>query len=304
MVVSYFLIPGLSNLAQEDWSGAHKHRFFHLDKFFNHSIRESQKCQSFDESLCQILNLNHPVFPLNSWLNFKQKNNLLATPIQLKTDINSTWAHPVSTQLFFDDILHDMADYFQHDLSLMRKLDQHYVIQFKQTTPMCELPHYLAILGKKINPYSDLIKQHLEWFKLINEIQMYLHAHPKNQAQNGLTYFNSLWFWGGEAFTKQSLNYQIHSDDLLFQNVNRQAATLDNQLFVYLDAIKYLKQNAPFDLFNFFKTLNEQIATLNLKNVVFDDGHGQIWRYSATRKWQFWAKHKPLQQHLTADLVP
>jgi hypothetical protein len=55
------------------------------------------------------------------------------------------------------------------------------------------------VLGKIANPYIEQSRQNLPWYKLLNEIQMFMHQHPVNQQriQRGLVAINSLWFWGG-----------------------------------------------------------------------------------------------------------
>lgn len=55
------------------------------------------------------------------------------------------------------------------------------------------------MLGKAANPYVEQSRQSLGWYKLLNEMQMFLHQHQVNQnrEQRGLLPANSLWFWGG-----------------------------------------------------------------------------------------------------------
>ena len=62
-------------------------------------------------------------------------------------------------------------------------------------------------------------KQKLPWYRLINEIQMFMHGHEINQKrlENGLLPINSLWCWGGGQLPEPRGN-EIHwysSDELL-----------------------------------------------------------------------------------------
>ncbi len=57
------------------------------------------------------------------------------------------------------------------------------------------------VMQKNINPFQPQGRDERRWSKLINEIQMLLHAHPINQAreQRGQPGPNSLWLWGGAS---------------------------------------------------------------------------------------------------------
>lgn len=298
----YFLIPGLTNLSLEDCALLQRQQFPHLEHFYHCSNESLSEQHSLDESLCQLNAINKLIFPLNAFVSEANQNTLIATPILLKTDINSTWAYPVEERDVMSDILFDMASFFEQDISIEQQIGQHYIIRFKNIAALTSLPHYVSILGKKINPYTDLIKQHLDWFKLFNEMQMYLHAHPKNQLQNGQQYFNSLWFWGGDDSHQHELNYQIHSDDDLFNNLDTQSNSKD-KLFVLLDLMKHLKQNRTIDLVSFFQNIDDQLAQTDLNQVVIDDAHGHRWHYSAFNKLKFWNKSKPLHQVFKAQIV-
>ncbi|MBS4097191.1 MAG: hypothetical protein KGZ83_10205 [Sulfuricella sp.] len=53
-----------------------------------------------------------------------------------------------------------------------------------------------AVLGREIRPW---LPQGTRWLKLLNEIQMLLHADPRNtlREEQGLAPVNSVWLWGG-----------------------------------------------------------------------------------------------------------
>jgi hypothetical protein len=54
-------------------------------------------------------------------------------------------------------------------------------------------------LGKTANPYIEQTRQDLDWYRLVNEMQMFLFQHDVNRerAARGQLPINSLWFWGG-----------------------------------------------------------------------------------------------------------
>ena len=57
----------------------------------------------------------------------------------------------------------------------------------------------------------------LPWYKLLNEMQMFLHQHEINQNRllNGLLPANSLWFWGGGVKTTINPDLAWYCDDPL-----------------------------------------------------------------------------------------
>ena len=66
----------------------------------------------------------------------------------------------------------------------------------------------------------------LPWYKLLNEIQMFMHQHEVNQQrmQSGLLAINSLWFWGaGSRPQTLDSNLAWYCDDPL---LNRFAESL------------------------------------------------------------------------------
>jgi hypothetical protein len=54
------------------------------------------------------------------------------------------------------------------------------------------------VVGKNINDFLPQGEDSKKWHALMNELQMFLHAHPVNQQRQtqGLPPLNSLWFWG------------------------------------------------------------------------------------------------------------
>jgi hypothetical protein len=57
----------------------------------------------------------------------------------------------------------------------------------------------LDAIGRDVKPLLPAGPQALHWHRMINEIQMLLHAHPINDTreQRGAPAINSIWLWGG-----------------------------------------------------------------------------------------------------------
>lgn len=55
------------------------------------------------------------------------------------------------------------------------------------------------VVGKDIDRYLPAGDDGLRWHRMLNEMQMLLHAHPVNQAREtrNLPAINSVWLWGG-----------------------------------------------------------------------------------------------------------
>ncbi len=135
---------------------------------------------------------------------------ILFRPVHLKPDMHNAIVLPLrDNQTNRDDILiliNDLKGYFNVDCDIRSVAGGHWVMRSKQCDPPRHYPHYLSVIGKKADPYTEQSRQNLPWYRLINEMQMYLHAHEINQnrLQTGLLTINSLWFWGAGILPQQS----------------------------------------------------------------------------------------------------
>ncbi len=288
----YFVIPGLFHLSPIDLEFISDDQYPNLSKFFKSSKRVSTDNQHLDDVLCEQLDYSHNIAPFAHHFN-SQQNVLIATPIRLTADINSTWIQPALTSQNMTKIIHDMADFFAEDLSLIDHCGEHFVVHFKHVQVVKNLPNYLTVLGKKIDSYQQSIRDNLEWFKLLNEIQMYLHGHALNKTDSGQQILNSLWFWGGDSTQSLTHKKQVRSDDALLQlALSQEDAQCEDKLLIKTDLIKYLKLNSSLELEAFFYQLEQEFKGLSLKQITIDtaDGHRLIF--------DFWSKFKFWQQRL------
>ncbi len=128
---------------------------------------------------------------------------LLCQAIHLRPDMHSAVIVPIHEgHKNWEDIrliIKDLSVEFNVDYDISEIAGRLFLLHLKQfEAPTC-YPHILSVLGKIANPYIEQSKQYLPWYKLLNEIQMFMHQHPVNQrrVQHGLLAINSLWFWGG-----------------------------------------------------------------------------------------------------------
>jgi len=128
---------------------------------------------------------------------------LLFRAVHLQPDLHSAIVVPIpQTRDNLNDIsiiINDLKDIFNVDCDITAVADGLYLAALKEFDAPAHYPHILSVLGKPANPYIEQSRNNLRWYKLLNEMQMFLHQHEVNQqrARSGLLPVNSLWFWGG-----------------------------------------------------------------------------------------------------------
>jgi len=128
---------------------------------------------------------------------------LLFQAVHLRPDLHSAIIVPIqNNQENLHDvniIINDLRDLFNVDCDIIDVATGLFLIALKEFDAPHHYPHILSVLGKAANPYVEQSRQNLGWYKLLNEMQMFLHQHQVNRdrEQRGLLPANSLWFWGG-----------------------------------------------------------------------------------------------------------
>jgi len=144
---------------------------------------------------------------------------LLVEGVHLQADLNNAIALPLSgEQQDLDDInllISDLSDLFKVDFDITAVAPGQYLMRLKKLEPPLHYPHPLSILGKSINPFIEQTRQVLDWYRLHNEIQMFMHQHPVNQQRQlqGRLAINSLWAWGGGAAPEPGIQPAWYCDD-------------------------------------------------------------------------------------------
>jgi hypothetical protein len=128
---------------------------------------------------------------------------LLFQAVHLRPDLHSAVIAPIPRdKKNFNDIdilIRDLGDLFKVDCDISVIGNGLFLMELKAFDAPLHYPHILSVLGKTANPFIEQSRQHLGWYKLLNEMQMFLHQHEVNQDREhrGLLPVNSLWFWGG-----------------------------------------------------------------------------------------------------------
>jgi len=160
----------------------------------------------------------------------KLERMLLCQAIHLRPDMHSTVIVPIHSNQNnlkdIDIIINDLRDLFEVDCDITAVADGVFLLCLKEFDAPVHYPHVLSVLGKTANPFIEQSRRILPWYKLLNEIQMFMHQHDVNQQrmQRGLLAINSLWFWGaGSRPQVLDSNLAWYCDDAL---LNRFAESL------------------------------------------------------------------------------
>jgi hypothetical protein len=246
---------------------------------------------------------------------------LLCQAIHLRPDMHSTVIVPIhSNQDYLQDIgiiIKDLSELFKVDCNITSVADGVFLLCLKEFEAPAHYPHILSVLGKTANPYIEQSRQILPWYKLLNEIQMFMHQHEINQQrmQRGLLAINSLWFWGAgsrpQAFDS---NLAWYCDDAL---LNRFAESLDlapqsrveienidgsmDALVIDLRLMEYLKAGLAVPLDQLLldidrKLLKPLLAMLEKGSmqILLRAGYEFDFKLKPSARLKFWRRHKHL----------
>ncbi len=164
-------------------------------------------------------------------------NRILFRGVHLKPDLRNAFVVPLNeNEAYQDDIsflINDLKGLFKLDCDIEDLGNGLWLMHSNLCQPPDHYPHYLSIVGRKVDQYIEQSRSALPWYQLINEMQMFLHSHEVNQKRlaNGQLPINSLWCWGAGSFQMPQRQKRIwYCDDALVQVYARQADILDQPL--------------------------------------------------------------------------
>ncbi len=152
---------------------------------------------------------------------------MLFEAVHLHADLNAALLMPIQkNQRNLDDIgilIRDLAELFKADCHIMPMTEGVHLMVLEDIPAPTHYPHPLSVLGKAANPYTEQSRASLPWYRLLNEMQMFLHQHDRNsaRARDGLLTINSLWCWGGGAVTGSHRPARWYCDDPLLGQLPR-----------------------------------------------------------------------------------
>jgi hypothetical protein len=221
------IIPGLFDLPlYEIDEAALQRQTPALHHLFRFASRQVNSAFDIDDILIDTLDLKQNALPY-AYAHKPSDSGygLLFKPVHLKADINNALVFPVSeSDENINILINDLQDYFKVDFDVQAVPGNLFLMHLHEVQPTLEVPHFLSATGKKVTHYLEQAKSNLGWFKLFNEIQMFLFQHPVNQhrQQQGLPLINSLWCWGADAWQGETFSNRLWcSDDSEMQALGR-----------------------------------------------------------------------------------
>jgi len=234
------VLPGLFNLPAVDLNNINfSDDFPALNTLLRYSHKQTNNCHDIDAVLSDCLGFDQATkIPFASAF-AKDKNDdqtgndVVFRGAHLKPDLRNAFVMPVDdTDDYQDDIfllINDLSDLFKQDCDISDLGKGYWLMRSNACQPPLHYPHYLSIVGRKVDQYIEQSRSALPWYQLINEMQMFLHAHEVNQKRqsNGHLPINSLWCWGGGSFLPPQRQRQIwYCDDHLMQAYGRRSGIL------------------------------------------------------------------------------
>jgi len=224
------IIPGLFDLPSDELGTS----FLQLElPALNHILRfgSSHATEAYDlesmliQSMCWSGLQTLPFAQAYAKPESQDNNNiLLCKAVHLKTDMHNMIVVPIednpNNRNDITIVINDLKELFKVDFHMQELQEGLWLMHLQQCTPARHYPHYLSVYGRKADPYVEQSRQALPWYKLINEMQMFMHQHSINQSrlESGLLPINSLWFWGaGDLPQSGNKNMRWFCDDELLK---------------------------------------------------------------------------------------
>ena len=246
---------------------------------------------------------------------------LLFQAVHLQADMNTAIVLPIElSERNLDEInliINDLQDIFNVDFDIDVIADGIYLMKLNGFSAPDHYPHILSVLGKTANPYVEQTRENLPWYRLTNEIQMFMHQHVVNQQrlQQGLATINSLWFWGaGPLPEAMCFNLDWYCDDLVFTRFGEslglasrrisQIADSDpavDSVVVDLRLIEALKTGSDTSLDQLLREVDMKLFEFVLSggfSVRLRAGFEYDFEWTTTSKLKFWRKKKSLADWL------
>jgi hypothetical protein len=251
----------------------------------------------------------------------KAEHLLLCQAVHLRPDLHSAVIVPIQYNPEYlkdiDILINDLNDIFKVDCNITAISDGVFLCCLKQFEAPEYYPHVLSVLGKTVNPYIEQTRQSMPWYKLLNEMQMFLHQHEVNQQrqQRGQLAINSLWFWGaGSRPSGPATKLAWYCDDLL---LNRFAGSLgltpqsctevdtfdgkQNALIIDLRLMEFLKAGLGVPLDQLLRDIDSKLLlpllTMVEKNhlqLVLRAGYECDFKLKPSARLKFWRRHRSL----------
>lgn len=307
------IIPGLLNLPLHEIDSVGLERATPaLHKLLRYANRVSNSMTDFDDILIQRLGLKQSALPFAKAIRPQQEYpQILFKPVHLKADINNAIVFPLESETEeVKFLVNDLKLFFKQDCDIEYLADGVWIMTLLDCKPVTEVPHYLSALGKKVTHYLQQAKTNLAWFKLFNEMQMFLYQHAVNQQRqvDGKPLINSLWCWGGDNYQGEKITQATwFSDDLEVQKIGElyaghsgtisefgQDYSRADVVIIDLSILKLLKGGDETCLLQALESLERNCFSSSMKKarhkIVVHTGGAVNFHYNSVMALKFWKK--------------
>jgi len=269
------VLPGLFNLPAMDFNADGTSReLTALNSLLRFGHKQPNNFHDIDAMLGNCLGMDDSKkIPFASAFTKEQTaeqsgNEILFRGVHLKPDLRNAFVIPLNENGNYQEditlLINDLKELFKQDCNVSDLGNGLWLMH----SNLCQLPdhypHYLSIVGRKVDQYIEQSRSALPWYQLINEMQMFLHSHEVNQNRlaKGQLPINSLWCWGAGSFQMpQHQKHVWYCDDVLIQAYARKAGILDQPLKnIMLADICEDALVVDFSLLHALKSVNDQDA--------------------------------------------
>ena len=225
------VLPGLFNLSATDvHAGNAEFELSVLNTLLRFGHQQTNHNHDIDDVLVDCLGLDpERKLPFASAFTHESSASLpgrgiIFRGVHLKPDLRNAFLMPLSDDSRFHKdfniIINELQELFKQDCDIDDLGNGFWLMHLKQCQPPGHYPHYLSVVGRKVDQYIEQSRHALPWYQLINEMQMFMHSHAVNQQRqaDGELLINSLWCWGAGQFQMPLLQKSTwYCDDGLMQ---------------------------------------------------------------------------------------
>ncbi len=326
------ILPGLFDLPLGELEpGLLENKLPHLNKILRLATPRPNQAYSIDSILKTALDFDSPTQRLLPGLPMAQAfadaegqqpgQLLLSQAIHLQVGLHSAVIVPIpNNQDNLNDIcliINDLNHTFNVDCNITEIANGLFLVNLKGFEPPTHYPHILSVLGKTANPYIEQSRQILPWYRLLNEIQMYMHQHEVNaeRLRRGLLPINSLWFWGAGSLPQAfDANLAWYCDDPVMNQfavslglMPKSCASVDeignavDSLVIDLRLMEFLKAGVATTLDQLLLDIDRNIlkpvlvaAAKGRSLLKLRAGYEFDFELKPTARMKFWRPHKNL----------
>ncbi len=133
-----------------------------------------------------------------------------------RADISNALAQPAALSKHDSSIIiNDLSDEFKADAHFDAVSSGAGILWLREVETPRDLPHVRDLYGQPLAAWYQRLRSHRDWYRLHNEMQMFLHLHPLNRERErlGQPLVNALWCWGAGEVPERPSPLSGHADD-------------------------------------------------------------------------------------------